>query len=72
MRVLKETFSCEKGDYFFYRTISGRRMTDVEADYLLDKRKTPVCGGFLSARTGKGFNAGYKLSKDHKVELFFD
>lgn len=72
MRALKDTFSCEKGDFFFYRTISGRQMTDEEADYLLAKRKTPVCGGFLSTRTGKGFNAGYKLSKEHKVELFFD
>lgn len=72
MRALEETFICEKGDYFFFRTISGRRMIDVEADYLLQKRKTPVCGGFLSSRTGKSFNAGYKLSKDHKVELFFD
>lgn len=72
MRALESTFTCEKGDYFFYRTISGRRMIDVEADYLLEKRKTPVCGGFLSTRTGKGFSAGYKLSKEHKVELFFD
>jgi len=72
MRALEATFSCEKGDYFFYRTISGRRMSDVEADYFLDKKKTPVCGGFLSTRTGKGFSAGYKLSKEHKVELFFD
>lgn len=72
MRALEATFVCEKGDYFFYRTISGRRMIDVEADYLLEKRKTPVCGGFLSTRTRKGFSAGYKLSKEHKVELFFD
>lgn len=72
MRALEATFSCEKGDYFFYRTISGRRMSDVEADYFLDKKKTPVCGGFLSTRTGKGFSAGYKLTKEHKVELFFD
>ena len=47
-------------------------MSDVEYDYFLDKRKTPVCGGFLSTRTGKGFSAGYKMTKEHKVELFFD
>ena len=47
-------------------------MSDVEYDYFLDKRKTPVCGGFPSTRTGKGFSAGYKMTKEHKVELFFD
>lgn len=72
MRALEKTFSCEKGDFFFYRTIAGREMSDVEANYLLEHRKTPVCGGFLSTRTGKGFSAGYKLSKEHRVELFFD
>lgn len=72
MRALEASFNCEKGDFFFYRTISGRRMIDIEADYLLEKRKTPVCSGFVSARTGNGFTAGYKLSKEHKVELFFD
>lgn len=72
MRALETKFVCEKGDFYFNRTISGRSMIDVEADYLIEKKKTPVCGGFLSTRTGKGFSAGYKLTRDHKVELFFD
>lgn len=71
MRALEKSFTCESGDFFFYRTIAGRVMTDEEADYLLEHRKTPKAGGFIS-KNNKAFLAGYKLTRDHKVELFFD
>ncbi|CAN7752194.1 DNA topoisomerase [Duganella sp. LjRoot269] len=72
MRALPERFVCETNDFSFARTISGRTMSEVEADYLLAKRTTPKAGGFLSVKKNKYFEAAYKLTKDFKVELVFD
>jgi len=72
MRALPESFTCETKDFSFSRKICERVMTDVEADYLLQKKKTPKAGGFISTKKNKCFEAAYKLTKDHKVELVFD
>jgi DNA topoisomerase III len=71
MRALPESFTCETNDFSFARTICGRKMSDVEADYLLEKKKTPKAGGFWSVKKNKVFEAAYKLTKEHKVELVF-
>ena len=72
MKAGASTFQCENGDFSFRRTVAGRKMIDVEADYLLAHKKTPRCGGFMSTKTNKMFEAAYKLNQDLEVELVFE
>lgn len=77
MRALPGMFACDAGDFSFKREICGRVMKDNEADYLLEKKKTPIASGFFSKAKQKSYNAGYKLVKDKeskrfKVEIYFD
>ncbi len=68
LRATMDSFSCRTPDCRFSvrRVISGREISEQEAQELISKGITPVLEGFTS-RFGKRFDAALKLDEKFKV-----
>lgn len=67
-----QAYACDKGDFRVWKVVSGRALSDVEAERLIREGFLPDMSGFFSSSKQKKFNAGLCLSKDKsKVDFVF-
>ena len=70
----KKSYACESGKdgcgFILWKTMSGKEVTSIQVQNILQKGKSDLIKGFVS-KTGKKFDAYLKLDTDFKVVFEF-
>ncbi|MFZ1806399.1 MAG: DNA topoisomerase [Cyclobacteriaceae bacterium] len=72
VRVGEKGISCldKACDFFIYRIIAQKKLTDAQLISLVEKKKTGIIKG-LKSKAGKAFETSLVLNNEHKVEFNF-
>ena len=75
MREGKKNWYCEnyqKCEFKLWKEISGKKISETDAEKLLSGKKSGLIKGFKSRKTGKSFSAYLVLKDDNVLAFEFD
>ncbi|MBN2434862.1 MAG: topoisomerase C-terminal repeat-containing protein [Spirochaetes bacterium] len=70
MQSYSSNLRCKSCDFSVWYSMSGKKLSESAIKSLLFKGRTPVIKGFVSAKTGKSFDAALRIDQEAKKVVF--